>query len=291
MTTQSLMDDILRENGERGIFNKHDWIKEADGKLVCAKLLRDIALNKLSEFKKLKQEKGELISSKDVSEMLSIREPANKSSVLMLGYAIELLLKSGIVSLLINAPKKLLDKRVKAYSHDLLSIALDLHMELSDDECSMLSILGSYIILEARYPVTASSIKDYCEKINSIREFLSCEKQFLLGVSFFNKLRTYIKIIDGTEDNIKLLSKIKMGKNGYFTFRVGGNFPPVFIIKFCQSQIDQKMDKLETVKSLLLEKNKVNKTIFSYQMEESWETAIFYRVDGKKENSLLKLIN
>ncbi|ABI37411.1 hypothetical protein Shewmr4_0331 [Shewanella sp. MR-4] len=285
LNNNSLMETPLKSSGEQGIFNKLDWVKEADGKLISAKLLREIALNKKLELDALQARKiidGEKLTSKEVFEIYNIQESANKSSVLILGYAIELLLKSGVVSLLINAPKNLLEKKVKAYSHKLLNIALDLHFSLSSEEQHLLETLSSYIIRETRYPVTPNSINDYCEKTNQIRTFISSEYQFSLGVQFFERLRSFIKDIDGTSDNIKFHSRMEMEKNGYITFRVGGCLPPVFIVKFCQSQISSGTATIDTVKYLLIEKNKVSKSIQSNLMEKYWDKAIFYTVNDKK---------
>lgn len=279
------METPLKPSVEQGIFNKLDWVKEADGKLISAKLLREIALNKKLELDALQDRKiidGEKLTSKEVFEIYNIKESTNKSSVLILGYAIELLLKSGVVSLLINAPKNLLEKKVKAYSHNLLNIALDLHFSLSSEEQYLLETLSSYIIRETRYPVTPNSINDYCEKTNQIRAFISSEYQFSLGVQFFERLRSFIKDIDGTSDNIKFHSRMEMGKNGYITFRVGGCLPPVFIVKFCQSQISSGTATIDTVKHLLIKKNKVSKSIQSNLMEKYWDKAIFYTVNDKK---------
>ena len=279
------METPLKSSGENGIFNKYDWIKEADGKLISAKLLRECALKKQLEFDILQAQKktnGERLTSNEAFTILNIKESANKSSILILGYAIELLLKSGIVSLLINAPKKLLEKKVKSYSHNLLHVALDLHFPLSSEEHYLLKTLSSYIVLETRYPVTPTSINDYCEQVNQITNIISSEDQFALGVKVFERLRCFIKDIDGTPDNIKFHSRMEMEENGYITFRVGGMLPPVFIVKFCQSQISAGIASIETVKSLLIEKNKANKSIHSNLMEKYWDNAVFYIVDEKK---------
>ncbi|MEZ8949328.1 hypothetical protein AB6E77_12815 [Vibrio sp. 10N.247.311.18] len=99
----------LKSSGEKGIFNKFDWVKEADSKLISAKLLRENGNQKTLELESLMTTTS--YTSSDVFEVLTIKDAAYKSSVLMLGYALELLLKSGVVSLLISAPKDLLEKR------------------------------------------------------------------------------------------------------------------------------------------------------------------------------------
>ncbi|MFB2652800.1 hypothetical protein [Shewanella seohaensis] len=279
------MNTPLKSSGEKGVFNKYDWVREADNKLISAKLLKESAAKKRIEFERLKSDKEkqkERPNSKEVFEILNVVESTNKSSILLLGYALELLLKSGVVSLLIYAPKALLEKKVKAYSHNLLEIALDLHIELSKEEHDLLETLSSYIIRETRYPVTPESLDDYCSKTNDITSFVSNYKNFELGLSLYKKLRELIDSIDGTPEDIKFHTRMEMEENGYVIFRIGGRLPPVFIIKYCQTQVDSETAALSTVRDLLLEKNKVNKTIHSHLMEVSWDTASFFIVGGKR---------
>ncbi|MEZ9422489.1 hypothetical protein AB4186_03430 [Vibrio lentus] len=285
MNNNTLMEAPLKSSGEKGLFNKYDWVKEADNKLISAKLLRDSANHKKIEFNRLNLDKNksrDRLTSKEVFEILSVVESANKSSVLLLGYALELLLKSGVVSLLIHAPKTLLEKKVRAYSHNLLEIASELHIKLSNEEHDLLETLSSYIVRETRYPVTPESLEDYSSKTNAIAIFVSNDENFQLGVSLYKKIKELVDSIDGTPENIKLHTRMEMEENGYVIFRIGGYLPPVFIIKFCQTQLDSGTDKLSTVKELLLEKNKLNKTIHSHLMEASWDTASFFIVAGKQ---------
>ncbi|WP_318415959.1 hypothetical protein [Photobacterium leiognathi] len=280
MSKSSLMESPLKSSGEKGIFNKYDWIKEADKKLISAKLLREAAYCNKIELENKKQ--IEYLTSKEIFEIVNVIESANKSSILLLGYALELLLKSGIVSLLIHAPKNILEKKVRAYSHDLLEIAKDLHFELSNEECSLLETLSSYIIRETRYPVAPESLLDYNSKTNDIVFFVSNDENFTLGLSVFNRLKEFVKSLDGTSDDIKFHTRMEMENNGYVVFRTGGHLPPIFIVKFCQTQIELGTNNLCTVKKLLLEKNQVNKTIHSHLMEKSWDSAYFFVVSGKK---------
>ncbi|MFA0630477.1 hypothetical protein AB4589_22350 [Vibrio sp. 10N.222.49.A3] len=117
----------LKSSGEKGIFNKFDWVKEADSKLISAKLLRESGNQKTLELESLMRTTS--YTSSDVFEVLTIKDAAYKSSVLMLGYSLELLLKSGVVSLLISAPKDLLEKKVRAYSHKLSKCCFGLRYE------------------------------------------------------------------------------------------------------------------------------------------------------------------
>ncbi|MCY9828281.1 hypothetical protein [Vibrio chagasii] len=270
----------LKSSGEKGIFNKFDWVKEADSKLISAKLLRESGNQKALEFESLM--KAASCTSSEVFEVLTIKDAAHKSSVLMLGYAIELLLKSGVVSLLISAPKDLLEKKVKDYSHNLVSVALDLGMNLSESEIKLLKTLSSYIINETRYPVTSESVEEYCNKTNEINAFIADDKCFYEGVEFYSDLKKIINDIDGTPDNMKIYSRMEMERDGYIIFRIGGSLPPVIIVKYCQTQIDANTNTLDTVKGLIINKNKQNMSIHSHLVESSWDAALFFNVNKKR---------
>jgi hypothetical protein len=290
MDRRPLMETPLKSSGEHGLFNKNHWVQEARGKLISAKLLRECAFEKQSEFDSIRtfrEANGLRLTSKEVFDILSVRDSARKSSILILGYAIELILKSGIVSLLINAPKIILEKTLRNYGHNLLIIAKELHLDLSPEEMSLLKTLSGYIVNETRYPVTPSSITDYCKQSNKITQFVSDEVNFTRGVTFFNRVDKVIADIDGTSENMKIHTRMAMEQNGYLTFRIGGKLPPIVIIKFCQSQIDAGTDTLETLKSLLIEKNKSDAGMNSHLMEKHWDSIVFYRVD--KENLIKKL--
>jgi len=53
MNKQDLWEQPIKSSGEHGIFKKQDWIKEADGKLISAKLLRECAKNAQIKFNNL----------------------------------------------------------------------------------------------------------------------------------------------------------------------------------------------------------------------------------------------
>ncbi|WP_281545546.1 hypothetical protein [Grimontia sp. SpTr1] len=285
MKNKEVFDEPLQPSGETGVHNKFDWVKESESKLISAQLLRDVARLKYDQFVSLKEQKhsnGQRLSSNEVSEYLGARGSANKSSILLLGYAIELLLKAGIVSLLLYSPKYLLEKKVRSYGHDLNQIAQDLHIPLTKEQLILLERLSSYIVRETRYPVTAESVEDYCNQVNEITRWVTDEVQFELGINLYSQIKQLIDEIDGTTDNMKIYCRLEMEVDGFVTFRIGGPLPPVFIIKYCTSQVEQKIDNLETIKRLIEAKNQTNKSLESHLMEKSWESAVFYKTSEKK---------
>lgn len=285
MNENDFWEKPIKSSGENGIFKKQDWLKEADGKLISAELLRECALKKYHELESLQEEyneKGTRAPSIDVMRIINTKDSANKSSILLLGYAIELLLKAGIVSLLISAPRRLLERKVRDYGHKLLNIVDDLQLTLSKEERKLLASLSSYIVQETRYPLVPTSTDEYCNESNQITRFVSSDENFRLGINLFHHLRKIMIDIDGTVDDPKFYARMEMDINGYIVFRAGGTLPPIIIIKFCDSQIASGLNTLSHVLNLLSKKNENDMSIHSRLMEKAWESAIFYLADKQK---------
>lgn len=166
MESKTLNHDHLKSFGEKGVHSKLDWVREAESKRISALMLREIAKKKQSELSN--HIENDEPTSASVFERLQPCESARKNSFLLLGYAIELLLKSGFVSLLISAPKWALEKCVKKYGHNLPLLAEHLHMQLGEEERNLLSLLSGFIVNETRYPVRAACVQDYCNITNTL---------------------------------------------------------------------------------------------------------------------------
>lgn len=281
MENKMLDHDRLKPYGEKGLHSKLDWLKEAESKRISSLMLREVAKNKQKEL-------SELVENDDTAsaiffERLQLCESARKNSFLLLGYAIELLLKSGVVSLLINAPKWALEKSVKKYSHNLPLLAGHLHIKFCKEEQRLLSDLSSFIVNETRYPVTAPCIQDYCKIVNTLSAKWASDRIFDIGLDIYDKILRVIKSIDGTEDNPKLYSRSELGLDGFVIFRQGGSFPDVFLIKYSTKQIASKNNNLNSIKELIKSKEQV----MYKNMLECWNNADFYIVSSeglKKQN-------
>ncbi|GEM_PF-4011172 len=85
--------NIIRNSGERGTYNKYDWKKEARSKRLSAIRLRELAShayqNFLDEQSASVEQEVRMLSNR-VFDLLGERESLNKDSFLLIGYAIEL---------------------------------------------------------------------------------------------------------------------------------------------------------------------------------------------------------
>lgn len=279
--------EILKSSGEIGTFSKTHWIKEAESKYTSAILLRNIGYNEHEKYEqaihaKLKRHQKELVIFQHLDTISSVK----KSSILLIGYALELLLKSCMVSLLINSPKEILEITLKKYSHNLVKIANELQLNLTKQQKYILEKLGSYITLETRYPITASSIDEYSKKQHEINDIILNDGMFSEIDVLYQEIKLITSQIDGQPDNMKFHDRLEMGLDGFITYRCGGPIPPTFIIKYSSEQIEKQSDNINEIKRLIQLKNKDNKSIFSMLMEKHWDDSVFYKIHAK--NGLTK---
>ncbi len=272
---------IIQSSGERGTHNKYDWKKEAKSKRLSAIKLREIAsltYQNISKDQPTIVDQIGVANSNRVLELQGEREALHKDSFLLIGYAIELLLKSAFLSLLIYAPKSLVEKNFETYGHRLRTIAETLSLELTETEFLLLEILGSYIVRETRYPVTSKSVEDYCSKTNSILAYVNDQNKFQLALSLYEKIEMFLAGIDGTENNIKVHGRLNFGKDGYAIYRVGGKFPPVIVIRYSSKQKQTKEDSPEYIRAIMKNYSDRGSCLNSRIFLNYWDKALVFKV-------------
>lgn len=273
--------NIIRNSGERGTHNKYDWKKEARSKRLSAIRLRELASQAYQSFldeQSASVERHVRMPSSRVFDLLGERDALNKDSFLLIGYAIELLLKSAFLSLLIYAPKSLVEKNFEIYGHKLRKIAETLRLDLTESELILLEMLGSYIVRETRYPVTSDSVDDYCSKSNDILGYINEASKFQITLSLYQKIEMFLEGSDGTTDNIKIHGRLSFGKDGYAIYRVGGNFPPVVVIRYSSKQMQVKEDTPEHVREIMKNYSDEGWCMNTRIFLNYWDKALMFKV-------------
>lgn len=184
----------IRSFGEKGTFSKSDWLSESRTQLRSAEMLRLIASEKLKELGLLQEKyKGRRVPSNEVTALLDDRHSANKTSFLLLGYAFELLLKSGILSIYVGLPKSLFEKDIKSkYGHNLSLMAKDLSVDLSKGDKHLLSELKKDILFKARYPTSSNDIDSYYRDSNWATSKFN-DDIFTKYLKLYHKMEIWIK--------------------------------------------------------------------------------------------------
>lgn len=240
---------------EVGSYSSKEWISESRIHMRSAEILRNSGRDRYKEFEclnnKIKQESNAKLKSKAL-ELYEEKEAAFKSSILLVGYGIELALKSGVINLYRGIPKEIaLNQLKKKYGHNLDQMVMDLDIPVSKDEIKCLQALKQQVIELARYPITPNNEESFSSEWNT-------NTQFLQGDDFYNQLREiYLKItnfvneIDRTNKNPTIAYHFNMDDTGYFAYRSGGNLKPRITVKYSDKQKLEGKDNIAILKDLI----------------------------------------
>lgn len=137
-----------------GIFKASNWKKEGAGLLVAAKALRQQWLSNREAVVKVITER-----SPRSSEVFTKDTALARSSMLLLGYSVEMFLKGGVVKLYSYGPEEVVKRLMRKLGHDYEGMAKRLRIELEPDQFKQLNGLSQSVVDDARYPATPSWIK------------------------------------------------------------------------------------------------------------------------------------
>ena len=239
---------------ETGFLNPQEWLKESEIQLTSSKLLREIGKKKFNQFKKIKSFEDQGSSSLKYNKMKLIgeKESAYKCSLLLMGYAIELALKAGVVKFYRNIPRHLAEKNLKrGYSHKLDLMAEDLGIDLLEREIELLNLLIDFILEKARYPIVASDKDAFIIKWNENQRNLQSDTLYSEFSSLHKKIMAFTKLADRTSENPVTFGTFIIDNDGYLSFRFGGNLPTRITFKYSEDQVRNKENSIESLKELL----------------------------------------
>lgn len=258
-----------------GIFERYQWENDARGYLFSSRILRNYSLEKKIEFERFK----DVGRHKEIVANIVEREYLNKSSLLLLGFGIELVLKSGILPLYTGVSKDIFINDIKKqYGHNLVKLATDLVLELTDKEFSLLKKMKAFIEKEIKYPLEISNDEEYIKKINQRSNEIWDDNKYSVWIELYDKIRCQIRAIDHCEEDVMLGGYWPINTDEYIHYRRGGKLPPIIKIKTCISR-DKKTEEL---KSFILQH--IDESPYSIYIEEDWDITILYQVNSKKKS-------
>lgn len=164
----------LRFN-ENGSFSPREWLQESNSQYISSKILRDAGSKIFQDFNSSEHTEDHGILVQVIHE----KESAYKSGILLIGYAIELALKAGVLSFYKGLPKTTIESEIKhSYGHDLNKIAQDLSLNISISEKKLLKLVRDFVIEKARYPLNPISEPNYIKRFNENKAKIQSEKTF-----------------------------------------------------------------------------------------------------------------
>jgi hypothetical protein len=207
-----------------GIFDHREWMKEGDGLLASARILRAAWLLKRRAFRQ------QLNTSKrppDFGKSVILLEGLPKSSMLLLGYAAEMYLKCGLVRIYNHCPEPLFQRDVrKRFGHDLVGLAEEVEFPASSKVREQLRLLRAFIEDEARYPITPHQEVRYITLWNRRAANTQNDRSFREYCRLVRKIDRHVSRIDQDETNPAVFMGVRIGADGFVTLRFGGNLSP-----------------------------------------------------------------
>lgn len=220
-----------------GQYDAHEWVDEGDNLLVSSRLLRSSWLLKLK---------------KQRPRPWSQFEGPAKSAMLLLGYAIEMYLKSGLTKAYIGCSEEMFDRDVRhRFGHDLVGLANEIIFSLSDIDKHDLSSLSHMILYGARYPLKPKPNSTYTRQKAEILwpavNRAEITRMRLLAI----RIRKYVQRIDGVGSESAHCQHHRIDDDGYIAFRCGGGLPPRISYRVSTKQRARGETSVEHIKQLI----------------------------------------
>lgn len=267
MGISQIVPDNLIEFQTRGGYDKSSWLQEADRHLMSAKLLRSIRKRRRSRFR----------NSADRSDRMGhilAMDATVHSSMLLIGYAVELFLKAGLTQLYVGCSKSLFQEKVKRdYGHDLVKLAQSIELPSLPQNRTRLKQLEKIIRSEGRYPYFTNNRTEAMEFQNQrARRFWSDDK-FKDFCNLATLIREHVSHIDQDGGNPAIYIHRRIDQDGYFAFRCVGNLSPRVTVKFSSVQKANGSNNQKALKRLILE------NLLTPLIQKYWETAQYKCVE------------
>ncbi|MBV1929543.1 MAG: hypothetical protein KUG81_08545 [Gammaproteobacteria bacterium] len=250
---------IYQFNGinELGVFKKDEWVSEGESLNKSSKALNELSQSSKSELDFLVSQRKEgrnNSNSKNIVDLIKTVESYKKSSILLLGYSIEMYLKAGLVCLHQHTARdNFVELLRKKYSHNLSKVAQLLGIPLSGEEIASLDRLKDLVLDEARYPITPLSEVDYINQVNKLNQKIWSVDQYQDWVELASKISDSVRKIDSDSSNPVSFSRYEINDDGYCVFRFGGNLPAYLLTKYSTEQKDNGSNNSEDLIELLIE--------------------------------------
>lgn len=265
-----MQSEIITQKNGKGIFDRKAWLAESKKLYLSAKLLR----NEGDRNKILFQAANK--KHPIVYEYIDIASATDKTSRLILGYALEMLLKSAILLMNLGAQKDTIDLKFRDYGHKLDKMAVDLELSLTIDEMKLLQIASKDIVLQARYPIGKVDDDRYIAEFNKRNIELANKKNFGEMISLYDKIKNIVAKFDNDATNCASFNILR-GSDFILFMRNGGGLSSRAIVSFA-AQFPDNNKRKSYLKEVI--ETHAGKTALLYTYR--WASFSFFEDTGKK---------
>lgn len=234
MRSKFYISPIQGDHKENGEFSSVDWRKEAKIHYASSIELRTLADNIINSATMAAPSGVNL----DMINVESLRKATSlyKSSVLLMGYSLEMMLKSGVVSIYRNIPRVYLSKILKKHSHQLVKVADFIELPISDSDEKILNRMGELVLGGARYPIRPKESSGFYKEVNELNSLFSNSNFYNKAKYLYEKCQKHVEAIKGSEEDPVSLGYIKIDSDGFLSYRIGGNLSARVIVVYSSEQ-------------------------------------------------------
>ena len=260
-----------------GQFDPKNWFDEGDGLLASSDMMREKWKIHRQTFSQTVQERksGDRDSASDWNLLTGLP----RSSMLLLGYSVEMYLKAGLAKAYKGCSEEMFARDVKVrFGHKLVSLAKEIAFPLQGDDELNLILLQGIVLVDARYPVFVPDGVSYADTVNQQTGRIWSSKNYEAFTELANRVKAHSRTIDMDSSNTSYSISYKVDDDGYLAFRVGGHLPPRITYRLSTFQKQNRETSPEDIK-VLLTANRLQ------TLESNWEYAWIYE-DGEKKTSL-----
>ena len=257
--------DLSKRISKRSVgqFNSNDWLKEGDGLLASSVKVREIWTSHRDIFSETIRERK--LGLRDSGLDWNLLEGLPRASMLVLGYAVEMYLKAGLVKAYWGCSERMFKRDVKGrFGHHLIRLANEVGFLLKDGDKGNFDLLENMVLVDARYPVFVSNDKCFGDVVNRQTGRIWSPENFEAFVALAERVKDHCRNVDEDSNNPACCDSVRVDSDGYLTFRVGGNLAPR--VTYCLSSVQKRNGErsLDDIRKLCVSQFPLAKSNWGY---------------------------
>lgn len=175
----------------------------------------------------------------------------SRSSVLLLGYSMEMFLKSGLLRVFAYCPEELVRAELRRFGHKFEDIAKRINFEIKKTDTHDFVLLSKSVLEDARYPVTPGYGRDYIQEVNRITGLVCDQAVYQRLERLVIRVQQYVAILDQDSSNAASFCSRKL-EDGYFVARSGGHLPSMITYRSDNPLSNEELKHKITSKTTLV---------------------------------------
>ncbi|MEP2785063.1 MAG: hypothetical protein ABJP33_21920 [Pseudoruegeria sp.] len=259
-------------NKSTGQFDPKKWISEGDGLLASSRKVRELWGSHREDFGRTVRQENE--GQRPTAEDWTLLTGLPRTSMLLLGYAVEMYLKAGIAKAYIGCGNTMFERDVKSrFRHNLDDMAQELAFPREPGDQNRFQKLKNMVLVDARYPIFVPENETYAKAVNQQTSRIWSENEYADLSGLGQRVRDHVSKIDADSTNCASFNSFNIDDDGYLAFRSGGHLPPRITYRLSTEMRAANHIEAVDVKALLDQR-------VHFQVLRCWDQAWIYE-DGE----------